>query len=491
MKRFPAATAVALLLVSLLCACADNAQTVIETETTSADNTAAVTATDTQTSRITVTPSNTDYEGHEFRIISFDNEQQHGWTGIPNDLDVDEETGDVLNDSVYYRNRAVEEALNITITNEPLTADKLNSKVTQSVMANSGDYDLVVPQLLSWYKLIGGQLLYDLNTADGLDLSMPWWDENMIDELTFHGRLFGAVSDITYIDKLSCWTVFFNKEMAQQFDIGNLYEMVKNGQWTYDTMLTLSQNVSADIDGNGTYDEKDRYGIASQTDIIYLTMHSAGASICENENDSIIYSLTEAKALETAAAGIDLMKNKQLFFDRIPYNMTINDAISMLIDNRALFMIRPLQTVMNLRSMQADFGIIPMPKFDEEQDRYYTPLNVWSSTILTLPRDTQDLTRSVDVLNMLASESYYAVIEPFYDLVLDTKLVRDEETAEMLDIAFGSRFYDIGLICNFASIWESINKVGSNALASAVESNRAKVMKAADEFIESILEYEE
>ena len=56
MKRFPAATAVALLLVSLLCACADNAQTVIETETTSADNTAAVTATDTQTSRITVTP---------------------------------------------------------------------------------------------------------------------------------------------------------------------------------------------------------------------------------------------------------------------------------------------------------------------------------------------------------------------------------------------------------------------------------------------------
>ncbi len=490
-KRTLRTSAVLLLLAGTLAACAAEAPAVKAEPDTTADAASSETAASTDEVRLTVTPMNTDYDGHEFRIISFDNEQQHGWTGIPSDIDTEEETGEVLNDAVYYRNLAVEEALNITITNEPETADKVLSKVTKSVMSNSGDYDLVVPQLLSWQKFLSGQLLYDLNTLEGLDLSKPWWDPNMTETLTFHGRLLGAVSDVTYIDKLSCWTVFFNKEMAEQYDLGNLYELVRDGKWTFDQLMTFSQNVSADIDGNGSYDEKDRYGIASQTDIIYLTMHSAGTSICEGENDTIVYSLENEKTLKTAATAIELLKNKQLFFDRIPYNMTINDAISMMIDNRALFMIRPLQTVMNLRSMKADFGIIPMPKYEESQDRYYTPLNVWSSTVLTVPRDTQDTVRTTDVLNLLACESYYTVIEPFYDLVLDSKLVRDEETASMLDIAFDSRFYDIGLICNFASIWETVNKQDSNTLASAVESNRAKVMKEAEKFIANILDYEE
>lgn len=490
MKLIPAASLTAVLLLSSLFSCAQEETPAATTDAVSGTG-AAATAAVTEETRITVTPVNTDYETYEFRILGFDNEQQHGWTGIPNDLDVESETGDVLNDAVYTRNRAVEEALNIQITAEGDLSDPIVRRVSQSVMANAGDYDLIAPQLLSWHKLISGQLLYDLNTIDGLDLSQPWWDHNMTETLTYHNRLFGAVSDITYIDKLSCWTVFFNKDMADQYDIGNLYETVQAGDWTYEKMLTLSQGVSADIDGNGTYDEKDRYGIASQTDMIYLTMHSAGASICESENDTIVYNLDSALSMETAAAAIDLIRDQQLFFDRIKYNMSINDAINMMIDNRTLFMIRPLQTVMNLRSMKADFGIIPMPKYDAEQTRYYTPLNVWSSTILAVPRDTVDVVRTTDVLNLLACESYYTVIEPFYDLVLDSKLVRDEETASMLNIAFDSRFYDIGLICNFASIFETISAKSSDQVASTAEANREKVMNAANDFIESILSYEE
>ncbi len=491
MKHISSALLTALLLSSLVSCSDGSAAVTTDSATDTSAHSADAETVETQAERITVTPVNSDYEGYEFRILGFDNEQQHGWTGIPCDLDVESETGDVLNDAVYARNRAVEEALNIKITAEGDLSDPIVSRISQSVMANAADYDLIAPQLLTWHKLISGQLLYDLNTLEGLDLSKPWWDHNMTETLTYHNRLFGAVSDITYIDKLSCWTVFFNKDMAAQYDIGNLYETVQAGEWTYDKMLTLSQGVSADIDGNGTYDDKDRYGIASQTDIVYLTMHSAGASFCESKNDTIVYNLDSALSVETAAAAIDLMNNKQLFFDRIKYNMSINDAINMMIDNRTLFMIRPLQTVMNLRSMQADFGIIPMPKYDAEQTRYYTPLNVWSSTILAVPRDTLDLVRTTDVLNLLACESYYTVIEPFYDLVLDSKLVRDEETASMLDIAFDSRFYDIGLICNFASIWETINSKGSDQVASTAEANREKVMNAADDFIESILAYEE
>lgn len=40
--------------------------------------------------------------------------------------------------------------------------------------------------------------------------------------------------------------------------------------------------------------------------------------------------------------------------------------------NRVLFMMRPLQTIMELRAMDADFGIIPTPMMDSTQKEYYT-----------------------------------------------------------------------------------------------------------------------
>ena len=482
-------TVLAALLCAALVSCAAEAPPTVSTE--APDTSAAGTAvTEAETARMTVTPTSTDYDGYEFHIINFDNALQHAWVGIPNDIDVEEETGDVLNDAVYVRNRAVEEALNVTISVENVTADVVTSKVRQSVMAGAEDYDLAFPQLLSWQALISGQLVYDLYDLEALDFSMPWWDRNMMDELTYHGHLFGAVSDITYIDKLSCFTVFFNKEMAQQYDVGNLYESVTEGSWTYERMLSLSSDISADFDGNSVYDEKDKYGICSQNDLLYITLHSAGISFCDNENETIVFGLDGERALEVLGQTFEIMNDTRTFFNRQAFNLSMNDAINMLMDDRTLFMIRPLQTVMNLRSMKADFGVLPIPKYDEAQKNYNTALNVWTSTILTVPRDARELDRTADVVNLLACESYYTVIEPFYDLVLDSKLVRDDETAPMLDIIFDSRFYDIGLICNFGSIFEALLARTNDAAASVIEANRNKVMHAAEEFLDAIADYE-
>ncbi|MBR5221695.1 MAG: hypothetical protein IKV66_11975 [Clostridia bacterium] len=441
--------------------------------------------------RITLDMSGKDYGGAEFHIVNYDNVTDNQWVGIPDDIFCEEETGDLLGDAVYQRNRAVEEALNIKITSEKMAAAVITGNIAKSVMAGNTDYDAVFTTMIQIPNFINSGIVTDLYTLDGLDLSYPWWDQNSIDLMTVSDRLFSVVSDITFIDKLACIAMFFNKDMAEQNDIGDLYAMVDSGDWTYDSMLSLSRDVSRDINGDGSFDTADSYGLSSQNDFVYFMLHSAGVRICENTKDELIFALGEERAIDVLESTFELMNDKQRFFNRQTYNMTVADGINMMIDNRTLFLARPLQTVMVLRDMKADFGIIPFPKYEENQTSYYTPVNPYPATALVVPRVIEDPAQTVDVLQLLACESYYEVIDPFYNLVLDTKLVRDEQAAKMLDIIFDSRLYDMGMICNFADIFGTLVKSTGSVAASLVESNESKVQKEIDKFLESISDYEE
>ena len=59
-----------------------------------------------------------DLGGVNFNMFYFSNELNHGWSGIPTDLNPAETTGDILNDAVYQRNRVVEETINIGLSEE-------------------------------------------------------------------------------------------------------------------------------------------------------------------------------------------------------------------------------------------------------------------------------------------------------------------------------------------------------------------------------------
>ena len=105
-----------LLTASLFAACADGGEE--PATTTAAADTAADTVTEavTEETRITLDMTGIDYGGDEFHIVNYDNITDNQWVGIPDDIFSEEETGDLLGDAVYRRNRTVEEALNIKIT---------------------------------------------------------------------------------------------------------------------------------------------------------------------------------------------------------------------------------------------------------------------------------------------------------------------------------------------------------------------------------------
>ena len=90
---------------------------------------------------LTIPDYGLDLEGAAFNILYFDAVEACGWSSsIPCDVNTDEQTGDLLNDAVYDRNRRIEEMYNLKITAQKETWE-VYSVLERSVMSASGEYD--------------------------------------------------------------------------------------------------------------------------------------------------------------------------------------------------------------------------------------------------------------------------------------------------------------------------------------------------------------
>ena len=82
------------------------------------------------------------------------------------------------------------------------------------------------------------------------------------------------------------------------------------------------------------------------------------------------------------------------------------------------------------------------------------------------------------VLESLAVESVEGVKPAFYDVVLNGKVVRDDESKEMLDIIFANKIFDIGLfgdIAGFRNMLKNLETRGSTDVVSSYASSLSAV----------------
>lgn len=140
----------------------------------------------------------------------------------------------------------------------------------------------------------------------------------------------------------------------------------------------------------------------------------------------------------------------------------------------------------DFRAMETDFGVLPYPKLDENQDRYYT-LPEHTSFMVAFPT-TCNADMSGLIIEAMAAESTYTVKEAFYETCLNEKSVRDEESKKILDIIFDSKFFDIGYFLDFGGVRSQIQNLessGKTDVASAFEKINKQAQKALDKFLDS------
>ena len=98
-----------------------------------------------------------------------------------------------------------------------------------------------------------------------------------------------------------------------------------------------------------------------------------------------------------------------------------------------------------LRNFEDDYGILPLPKWDENQDKYYT-MSPGEHTVLAVPKTVKDTEFVGTCIEALSAESYKQVVPSLYEIALKTRYLRDNESKEVLDLIIEGRTYDFGYI---------------------------------------------
>ena len=484
MKR----TLSALLLIALLASvsCGGEAQPQNET-TVSSDTTEP---TEVTTARIEPDLPDKRWDGYEFRVLTKGDTNVH-WKS--KDIAASEENGDVINDAVFKRNLAVTDRFGVTFTDIASSSGtwNLSSPARTSIMAGADDFDMIAGAPSEVVKnLAPDGLLMDLSDIPYIDLEKPWYDQNSIEQMSIGGKVFCATGSMLIMDDDATLVVLFNKKLATDYKLPDLYELVDSGKWTIDVMNKYATDASADLNNDGVMGNEDQYGLTSEALNTYACMVASGVQLVTKKGDELTFNTSSERFVDAFNKSVKLNRDYDICIHSSKIT-GVSDSYVEVIDpafiaNRILFNMAGLVRVSHFRAMETDFGIIPMPKFDESQEEYYSMVSLPCSNTIIVPKTASDLERTGAIIEALSAEGHYTLRDAYYDNVLKAKGARDEESAAMLDLIFGNRVYDIGYMYDWGGLVNSINTLEIDGnIASTMDSNLSAAKTAMEKTLEA------
>ncbi len=432
-------------------------------------------------------PDDIDYTGRDFTIMVF-NEDVPTWSDV--DFNATEENGEPINDAVFRRTANTEEKLGIEIERAPV-ANYGMAPLKKSVQSGDHAYDAGFVYTHGAVQLAEDNFLYNLNSISDLQLDQPWWDQNAVEDLSIDNKLFMVTGDISIMYRKSLRVVYYNKALAVNYSIDNPYQLMDEHKWTLEAMTNMSKAVSEDLDGDGDRDENDRYGFVYSIDSIALGLIASGVEFASKDADDLPY--IDFYNERTQQIWEDYIA---LFYDKeVADNCTAtgHDGGAMFRNDQALFCCIELHNIEKMREMANDFGILPMPLYEETQEEYHCTINPHVAAMLVIPADCEDVTYTAHVLDTLGAESKNLLTPAYYEKYLKGKSARDNESEVSLDIIFSSVRYDLGYAYNWGTLGDlplTLVRAYKEDFASQYNKLLSKAQKALDKTIENYADME-
>lgn len=437
MRRRLSLTA-ALLLTAMLAACGS------ENAPAGSDNTAAP-AGDTTPAETEYQLPTADFGGRDFNIMVW---QKSLITTM-------EETGDIVDDAIYRRNRNIEELYNLKLKYNVVEQAKNGSQafgqwssiLMSSILSGDDAIQLAGTYLygMTPFTLQGG--FTNVLELPHVQYDRTWWPQNLLEAGNLGGSMYILVGNIDPDFYGRTVAMFFNKKIAEEYKLGNLYELVRDGKWTMEKMQEMAVLAAKDIDGNAQMDEMDQYGLVIDwnrcTDSFLRTCDITITETGKDGNPALV-GLTE-KHLNLYNFLKTLIYDSGSTFHK-------NDEITTPIftEGRGLFAGLPMLNALNFRDLDLDFGIIPYPKWDDKQEEYLSfSAGVDNAAGYCIPI-TADGELGGTILEALAYYGYEDIMPVYYEKVLKGKNTLDDESAEMLDLIFNNISFDFCQIYSYA-----------------------------------------
>ena len=103
-------------------------------------------------------------------------------------------------------------------------------------------------------------------------------------------------------------------------------------------------------------------------------------------------------------------------------------------------------------SYESDVGIVPCPKYDENQTEYYSRAGFNGATCITILTSTPDLDRAGMLLEVFSAESKNYISPAFYEKLFTDRYTNDDESKEMLSIVIESEIIDLDQVFKWGDL---------------------------------------
>ncbi len=390
------------------------------------------------------------------------------------ELACEELLNNTVYDAVHYRNIDVENRLNVKIKTigQPGSWADLKSwtqTLSTAVLTSSGDFDGAAFYLSYGSTLAKEGIYFNLMnlTKDfgggHLNFEKPWWNQTMVDELSVYNALFFAGGSLTLSEVQNGCCLFFNKDLFNKLfpdkTSDALYASVRAGTWTADEMAEYVAAGWEDVNSNGVIDDGDVVGIR---------MHAIGQSAGQMDGWVVAMGLDLTEMNVYGEPEISLFnsrtipayeKVRNIFGNNPGAFLTVGNVTQTYMQNgNQLFKSDTLKFGSDMRASDVLYGVLPLPKYDAEQEDYRTCFGNGSSCLAICSDLSPERASSVSaVLELLSAESYKQVIPVYYETVLQGQYSRDEADAEMYDRILNSFVFSFG----FAYSTQSLDSLGS------------------------------
>ena len=460
MKKLTTILLLCAMLLSMA-ACGNEAKETTANETT-ADTTAVADNTETE-SETELTRENTpddlperNFDGKNFKVLA--EESTHGH------LQVDEMTGDAVDDAIYNRNSKVSERFTATIHIENGgNYEAVSKAVSDAIVSGDTAYDLVVSHTIQQGINAANGCYLPWNNVPNVDFTKPWWNESMASDLNYKGYSYLAMGDFDVTAIMYSCAIFYNKELGNQLGLPDVYDVVRDGKWTKDKFAEWIANAYVDLNGDGIQDAEDQYGFAlNSKEDINSFLWCFGKKLYDKNADGTFSSVFYDEKL------VDMVQ--WLYNFKYNEDFTYTDdswstGYDMLVKGNTLFTCNCIDQALWMRESEIDYAILPMPKWDEAQENYITPIagGVSSEGVMM---NTENLEMVGILTEALNAENWRTVTPAIVDSALKYKGTRDVDSAEMIELILATRTADFGVVYGG---WDSPR----GALKCVIDSNRS------------------
>lgn len=368
----------------------------------------------------------------------------------------DQLSGETVSDEIYDRNVKLQKQLGVTFEYLEEHNDNFQKKLEAD---NSGDG---IYEIIGQYSVSGPTFAKYGFYANALepefkyfDFTKEWWPSGLVEQSTIGGNLFFFSGDISTNLLWMMTVLYYNKDLAKDWNLPDLYELVDNYQWTQEKLYELTKDVYTDLNSNQKKDKEDFYGLGINGVNLDAFATAAGAySVVKDPNTDLLKVNDDYYGeymVNVIDMGIKLYNSTGTYY----YSNTGSANRGYFTQGQALFW--PDRTFMAARELQAEgvnveFGVLPIPMYAESQQQYITnvghPFTMYSISANVI--DAVDKEKVSAVIQEMSYYNYKYVTPEIFDTSLKNRYADEPDDARMFEICRDGIVFEMGRLANNA-----------------------------------------